>query len=579
MKTSLITLIIILFTFSTAALAEESYTFNTDDAKTYLENICYESDKIEEISAKKSIKRIEGLNELLEIVSICNLESKVAAYQNLTVPYKDIDSLSDREKSIIKAAYAFGITENSEYITPNRILTRLDLLRFSLKVYGIPLSPLLLNINYVDFSDLSDENDDTLASIARKIGFAGIDGKKFYPNKKISGNDLIIWLATIDRYARTLVDESFSKFTEDDETIDTSGSYKLSDDNISEIVEMWNLIKDYSVSPEDKAIDYTKLEEAMLQGMFDELNKTVDPYSYYVPQNISEMRDENEYYGIGASLAIATDSNVYFDTIFRDSPAEKAGLKSLDVIKKVNDTEVKGMSTNDVAMMIRGEEGTTVKLLIYRESKKKEFTVNVKREKITLTLVDSEVVKYLNQYFLYSHIGTFNKDGVIDIFEEHLTKALESGNEISGIVIDLRGNGGGKVSEVIKLIEDFIPNGSLAFSFQYKGDREETYITKQDPVTDLPVVLLVNESSASASEIFAAAMQDYERAHLIGQKTFGKFVAQYVFNLDETTNAEVRFTVAKWYTPKGNLAPITPDDIIEGEEDQLNAAYQWLYEQ
>ncbi|KKP39571.1 MAG: carboxyl-terminal protease, carboxyl-terminal processing protease [Candidatus Peregrinibacteria bacterium GW2011_GWF2_33_10] len=544
-----------------------------NSAAQYLETACLDTSIVSTIKDQKTIKRIDAVTYLINLISSCD-NSKLQTYVNTELPYQDLNDLTDDELVALKTAYALQTVDDGQYFLPNRFVNRLDLLKMSLKLYGIPANPLFTD-SEADFFDLSNANDQAYAKIGVKIGFPLEQASQFLPNKWLDGAEYLIWIAKIDEFAKGLLGAGASQeeiFAEPDGTA-------ISDRNIKDIVEFWNLIKKYLVSPLDKKIDYTALEEKMMESFFKQLNETVDPYAYYVPASEAPLTKQEAYGGIGASLGINDNQQIYIDTVFPDTPAEKAGLEPLDVVLKVDNTKIENMTTTDVSFLIRGEEGTTVSLTIYRSSDKKQHVYNIVREIINLSYVDSTVTKYNGEYYLYSKILTFNSIGVINTFQEHLNEVLASDYKIKGIIIDLRGNGGGYVSEAIQLIELFLGKGNTAFSFQYSDGSKEVYKTKNEALTILPVVILVNDSSASASEIVALAMQGNKRAEIIGEKTYGKFVAQQVFTLDKTTKAEIRFTIAKWYGPNDTLAPVTPDEIVDGEENQLMAGYKWLDEE
>ncbi|OGJ50583.1 hypothetical protein A2335_03905 [Candidatus Peregrinibacteria bacterium RIFOXYB2_FULL_32_7] len=566
---------------STMIYASENQT-EYQIADAYLKDVCFEYSYLDEIAGQRNITRIDALEDMLNLITACKLDNFLSKYSQTQTPYQDLNQLTEKEKNIIKMAYFFGALPDKDFLLPQRFISRIDAARIAIQLYGIKVNPLLTESQNL-FLDIQNEDDKLIANLAKNIGFPGTDSDKFSPFVLMNGEDFLMWLYKIDNSVRLLnqsiknLDTESSSGQTDQPAPNPDDFTNLSDANLKEIVEIWNLVKTYLVSPTDKEIDYTDLEEAVLQNLFQELNQTVDPYAYYVPQSLLELNNNtDEYEGIGASLSINENGEVYIDTVFTDSPAEKAGLKALDIIRKIDNTEIKDMTTTDVAQLIRGKAGTSVKLTIYRSSIKQELIKTAIRAKITLTLVKSEIVKYGDKYFLNSIINTFNKEGVIDIFEEHLKTALASETGIDGIVIDLRGNGGGLVSEVNKLIEMFLPEGKKGFSFVYNNNSTESFITETPAETDLPLAVIVNNASASASEIFVGAMQDFGRGYIVGEKTHGKFVAQQLFNLDKTTKAEVRFTIAKWYSPKGRLAPYTPDFVTSDENNQLTSAYKWL---
>ncbi len=528
---------------------------------------CFTAEKRFEIENQKIIKKIDAIETMLRYIGICDFEKNI----NVELPYSDTSTLNEEDLNIIKTAYKNSILNDSKSLVVKRIINRIDTAEMSLKLYGLFLSPEAVDESENTFQDIA-KNKTNIAVLVKKIAFPGTEDRYFYPSKTLSGAELIEWMDNLNSFTKNIIKT-------DDNTFPTNNSDDITDIHIEEIVDMWNLVKDYLVSPIDEEVDYVELEESVLKAMFDTLHETVDPYSYYFTETQTTTNNETDYVGIGATLGINEDGKVYIDSIFEDSPAQKAGIMTLDVILEIDNTSTEGFSTENAATLIRGEEGTTVKLKLYRPSTKKNITITITRESIEISYLDSEIVEYNGKYFLNSKLKTFIIPGIIDTYKDHIKQAIESNTSISGILLDLQGNPGGYVSEVQKLIEIFVDANQTGFSFEYSNGETETFKTTEKAYTDLPLVVLVDNSSASASEIFAGAMQDLNRAEIIGQTTYGKFVAQQVFYFKQTTNGEGRFTVAKWYTPNGNFAPIVPDQIVAGEDKQLSSGFKWLFEQ
>jgi carboxyl-terminal processing protease len=573
MKSFFQKLIVFIFIFTlinTQNIFAASYVYdssNVDNAISYLRELGFSNTELSNINEKKIIKKLDAIKYILRIIDF-NGTQKL----DIELPYKDIKDLDEASINFIKKAYSLKMISDSENFLANRSLNRIDLVKMTLNFYGIANIPISSEIPV--FKDLKKNNENiSFISLADTIGFPLERENYFDYNKLVNGKTFLIWLNQIDNFVRDIISDTNSQNQGINIQINSDGQ----DKNLKEIIDIWDLIQKYNVSTKgDTSLD--QLEEGILKGLFEELHNT-DPYAYYIPKVELELSNSNSYEGIGASLAINEYKQVYFDSIYPNSPAEKSGIKSGDIIFKVNNKSTENMTTEDVAKLIRGKAGTSVDLTIYRKETNKQFDITIVREKIEIILVDSSVTKYADKYYLYSQIVTFNSDGVIDAFKEHLNQALEGENEISGIIIDLRGNGGGLVSEVVKLLEVFLNKGNKAFSFDYGDGTKEDYIIKSNPITKLPLVVLVDKNSASASEIFALAVKSLERGEIIGTNTYGKNTAQHVLDLTSTTQGEIRFTIALWKGPKGESVAnggLTPDQIIEDPEDQLNAAYEWL---
>jgi carboxyl-terminal processing protease len=295
-------------------------------------------------------------------------------------------------------------------------------------------------------------------------------------------------------------------------------------------------------------VDGANPSELMKTGIDAMLDK-LDPYTVFIPE--SEIEDyrfmtTGEYGGIG-SLIHKKGDYIYISEPYENSPAQKAGLKAGDKILKVNDKSASGKSVDDVSAILKGQPGTNFRLLIERDGEAKPLTFDIVREKISI-----EPVPYyglLHDGIGYIKLNTFTQTASSDVKKAFLD--LKSKNKINGLVLDLRDNGGGLLTEAVNIVNIFVKKGELVVSTKGKAkDKNHSYLTTMDPVdTDIPLVVLVNGSSASASEIVAGALQDLDRAVIVGQRTFGKGLVQNVFPL--SYNTQVKITVAKYYIPSG----------------------------
>ncbi len=295
-------------------------------------------------------------------------------------------------------------------------------------------------------------------------------------------------------------------------------------------------------------VDGANPSELMKTGIDAMLDK-LDPYTVFIPE--SEIEDyrfmtTGEYGGIG-SLIHKKGDYIYISEPYENSPAQKAGLKAGDKILKVNDKSASGKSVDDVSAILKGQPGTNFRLLIEREGEAKPLTFDIVREKISI-----EPVPYYG--LLYDGIGYIKLNSFTQTASADVKKAfldLKSKNTLNGLVLDLRDNGGGLLTEAVNIVNIFVKKNELVVSTKGKAkDKNHSYLTTMDPAdTDIPLVVLVNGSSASASEIVAGALQDLDRAVIVGQRTFGKGLVQNVFPL--SYNTQVKITVAKYYIPSG----------------------------
>jgi len=327
----------------------------------------------------------------------------------------------------------------------------------------------------------------------------------------------------------------------------------------------------------------------LIDGATEGLAKAVDdPHTYYMDPETYRMvylSNSGKTGGIGITVeGVKSQEDVLIiKEVSPDSGAQAAGLKPGDGILRVDDAWVKDMTVDQIISMVRGEPGTTVRLLIRREGEEdKEYVVN-RTNMLDLETVVGGVMKedYLPGHKLgYIAISNFARNSY-QLFDDLLNQLLEEG--VEGLILDLRNNGGGDVAATIKIAGRLMPDGELMRLVLRNGVNQSFRIVDADPV-DLPLVVLVNGGSASASEILAGAIQDNERGVLIGTLTYGKGSVQNVYSL--LTGAGLRVTEGKYLLPSGRSIDgvgIEPDIVVEydreAEKDaQLEAAIQWMSE-
>ncbi|QCI86139.1 PDZ domain-containing protein [Vagococcus zengguangii] len=310
------------------------------------------------------------------------------------------------------------------------------------------------------------------------------------------------------------------------------------------VEDVFNFIKQNYVGE----IDETALINGALSGMTDAIG---DPYSNFLTGLSKDSIDETiegEFEGIGATMSYANDVPFIVEPPIKGSPAEKEGLRVNDKILKVDDKDITGQTLTEVVSQIRGEKGTQVKLTIERDGK--TFDVTLTRNVIPIESVYPEIASE-NKEIGIIRVTTFNGNTSDDFFKAVAKMRKEGAKRF---VIDLRDNPGGSLQEVSKMASAFLKEDQIIFQVEDgQGNREKVEADKSfdngNKITE-PVVVLVNGNSASASEIFAAAIKENERGKVMGDTTFGKGTMQTVQPLTEDT--ELKLTVNKWLTPKGN---------------------------
>lgn len=295
-------------------------------------------------------------------------------------------------------------------------------------------------------------------------------------------------------------------------------------------------------------VDGANPSELMKTGIDAMLDK-LDPYTVFIPE--SEIEDyrfmtTGEYGGIG-SLIHKQGDFVIISEPYENSPAQKSGLRAGDKIIMINDKNASGKSVEDVSAILKGQPGTSFKLVIERNGEPRPLTFNIVREKITI-----DPVPYYGMTeggIGYIKLNSFTQTASSDVKKALLD--LKAKNTMTGLVLDLRDNGGGLLTEAVNIVNLFVKKNELVVSTKGKQkDKNRSYHTTMEPVdVNLPLAVLVSGNSASASEIVAGALQDLDRAVIVGHRTYGKGLVQNVFPL--SYNTQVKITVAKYYIPSG----------------------------
>ena len=337
----------------------------------------------------------------------------------------------------------------------------------------------------------------------------------------------------------------------------------VNDETLEKLAVIEDVIDQYYFEEED--IDVENMIEGMYSGMVSSLG---DPYSvYYTAEEWKALMQETEgiYYGIGAyiSLDVATGFGK-ISGVIENTPAQEAGLLENDIIYQIDGELAQGLDLSEIVSRIKGEEGTTVHLTLYREGEEDYLEVDVVRKQI-----ESPTVKYemLDNQIGYIQITEFD-DVTVDQFADAL--AVIKGSDAAGLILDLRSNPGGSLSAVVDIARQILPRGLIVYTEDRSGEKVE-YTCKGENELQIPLVVLVNGNSASASEILAGAIKDYGIGTLVGTTTFGKGIVQRILPLTDGT--ALKLTVSAYYTPKGNnIHNIGIEPDIECEFDG-NAYY------
>lgn len=330
-------------------------------------------------------------------------------------------------------------------------------------------------------------------------------------------------------------------------------SKSVSLDNIKKFSQVRSLLKDRYY----ENVDENALVEGAVSGMADALK---DPYTVYFTKDQMKAfteKTEGSYVGIGVNITMDNNGLLTIIEPFEDSPALKAGIKKDDKIVKVDDTDVTALrDENMIISMIKGQENTKVKVTVFRPSTGKYIDMEMVRKKIKIVNIKSEV---LSNNLGYIKLSTFDSEIASD-FEKHL-KGLLARN-IQGLIIDVRDNPGGSYEQVVAIADRLLPKALIVYTEDRNKVRSEK--NSDDKELGLPVSILINGNSASASEILAGALKDNKKGTLVGTKTFGKGLVQEVRTLSDGSG--LKLTIARYFTPSGVCIQgigIQPDVVVE----------------
>jgi carboxyl-terminal processing protease len=316
----------------------------------------------------------------------------------------------------------------------------------------------------------------------------------------------------------------------------------VSDEGLEKIEQAYEIISSRYV--ED--VDDQKLIEGAIQGM---INTLKDPYSVYMNKETAEKFTESldsSFEGIGAEVSMV-DGKVTIVAPFKDSPAEKAGLKPNDQIISINGESVEGLDLYEAVLKIRGKKGTKVRLEILRPGVKEVIKVEVVRDKIPIETVHADVKKYHGKNVGYIEITSFSENTAQD-FKKKLDE-LEKKN-IEGLVLDVRGNPGGYLQSVEEILKELVPKDKPYVQIEDRNGEKQRFFSPLSEKKDYPISVLIDRGSASASEILAAALKEAGGYEIIGEKSFGKGTVQQALPMGD--GSTIKLTLYKWLTPDGN---------------------------
>lgn len=329
----------------------------------------------------------------------------------------------------------------------------------------------------------------------------------------------------------------FAQRTGDQSSLSSDGDVK---DSLKQFADVYSIVEQNYAEPVDP-------DKAIYDGAIPGMLHALDPHSnFFDPKSYALMREDQrgKYYGVGMTVG-PRNNQVIVIFPFNGTPAYKAGIHPGDVIIAVDGKSTENMSVTDVADMLKGPKGTTVHISISRDGVEKPMEFTLVRDEIPRYSVDVHFM--IRPGIGYMHVNGFN-----ETTEEEVSKALDEFGDLKGLILDLRGNPGGLLSEGVGVADKFLKKGQLIVSHHGRASAEKRYVAQHgNGGKDYPLVVLVNRLTASAAEIVSGAIQDHDRGLIAGEVTFGKGLVQTVYPLSENTG--LALTTAHYYTPSGRL--------------------------
>ncbi len=494
--------------------------------------------------------------------------------KNIDLPFTDTENFADYSK-YLQTALDLGILK-AQGVEPkigiDQTITKRNALKIMFKSLGIGTSYFFDKDSFY-FIDLDPYSD--TAAVAQKAAELGILETKspnlFKMAKRVTKGEVAQYLHTVlikSTNADNLIIATAIKTENDYSAIEND--LILSDDFFI-FLDVWTTLQTDYIYKND--INDADLIMGAIGGM---VNRVDDDYTNF--QESSEASNfleslSNEYEGVGMIIEII-DNNITIISPFKDSPAEKAGLKPNDIIVEIDGENIVGQNTNYAVSKIKGPANTIVKIGVLRNMK--ELTFSVTREAIQIRSTNYELLSSGSKKIAYIEILNFSDD----TYEEFLEEANKAINDnVDGLIIDLRNNPGGYMGTAIRIVNLFTDEVKTAVMLEFANGNTIDYKTNGNGLlADYKTVILINEGSASASEILAIAVRDYGVATIIGTQSFGKGSVQEITQYNN--GALFKYTISQWLSPNGtniNNIGLTPDSIIENTEEidwQLDTALE-----
>jgi carboxyl-terminal processing protease len=333
-------------------------------------------------------------------------------------------------------------------------------------------------------------------------------------------------------------------------------------DSLHEFTDVYSIVEQNYAEP----LNDDKIDKAIYDGAIPGMLHELDPHSnFYDPKAFAQMREDQHgnYYGVGMSIQPQPDKNGIIHVVvlapFEGTPAFKAGIRPGDVIMSIDGKSAEGLDSAAVASMLKGPKGTHVSVVMAREGKDAPLSFDLVRDAIPHPSVDFSFM--IRPGVGYIHILNFSSETTGREFADALDKFQAANGNLHGLILDLRGNPGGLLNEAVNVCDKLLQKGQVVVSQRGRAFPDQIYRASrgEDGGSKFPIVVLVNRNTASAAEIVSGALQDHDRALIVGETTFGKGLVQTVFQISENTG--LALTTYHYYTPSGRLIQRSYDHV------------------
>ncbi len=478
--------------------------------------------------------------------------------QNVNLPFEDTRN-NAWYSPYFQEAITLGILDERERkVDPYKKLTKAEALELTFHSKSIPIPR--RHVGPIPYTDVKN-NTRNQALVMRAIGLGIVQPERndyfglYKRMSRIMAADMIFQMDMIDLRAPNSGSNSNNLPTQ-----------------LKKVVNSWDLINS-SFYDKDR-VDSNVMSEMAIKALVESLN---DPYSSFMDAEDNKIFNDDidgEFEGIGTYIGLNDDKEVVIISPIKDGPAYEAGIKAGDIVKKVDGVDVSGESLYDVVGRIKGPKGTTVKITVRRGTQ--TLTISVVRDLIHIKAVEYEVIG--NDDIMHIQLTSFGQTAVNE-FQE-VVEIISQNPKIKGVILDMRDNPGGLLDAAVGILNFMLPKGSDAVHIKYNYFSYTQHTSGEGELSEYPMVVLINKGSASASEIVAGALKEYDVATLVGETSYGKGTVQEVNYFGD--NSSLKITVAEWLTPDRNSIQdngVTPNITViardsETEDNQLNRAIQ-----